>query len=185
MTFDPPSRVQIAAPAILLLTVFFGCAGDFPVNLAHNTSLGSALVPGKSNDENVRASMGAPAEIADELNGEKVWFYPRRGPDARQTYAVRIGADRIVRAVEPRLTPENVARVMPVKMTEKDVRLLLGPPNSIEFWARLNRNIWDYKMAEGDVAAGAWKVLSVQFSPDGIVREVRYLDDSVVSGNRI
>lgn len=183
----------VVAIASVLPVVLAGCSGNFASNLAGNfsgsfmgnSSTGGELVPGKSKDDDVRAAMGAPAEIMDDMNGDKIWFYSKRGPFARQTYAVRIGTDRMVRAVEARLTPEIVQKITPEKMTEKDIRLLLGPPNTIESWPRLNRNIWDYMMAEGSVATGNWKVLSVQFSPDGVVREVRYLDDSSIAGNRL
>jgi outer membrane protein assembly factor BamE (lipoprotein component of BamABCDE complex) len=183
------SHLAIRISALALAFALAGCAGGSGVSMPQfslfsNASTGTSLTPGKSRDDDVRADMGAPAEVLDEPGGNKVWFYPKRGWGGRQTFAVRIGSDRVVRAVEQRLTPENVARIVPEKMSERDIRLLLGPPNTIETWPRLNRNIWDYRMNES-LTTGAGKVLSVQFSPDGVVREVRYLDDSEVAGNRL
>ena len=183
------SQTAFAAAVLSVSVALGGCAGGTGLSLPQfslfsSASLGASLSPGKSRDDDVRADMGAPAEVLDEPGGNKVWFYPKRGQGGRQTIAVRIGPDRIVRGVEQRLTPENVARIVPEKMSERDVRLLLGPPNTIEAWPRLNRNIWDYHMNDSGTI-GAGKMLSVQFSPDGVVREIRYLDDSEVAGNRI
>ena len=193
MTTIRPSRRLVPSPisrgALLLILALAGCAGGPGTSLPQfslftNASMGTSLVPGKSRDDDVRSDMGAPAEVLDESGGSKVWFYPKRGQSGRQTIAVRIGPDRVVRTVEQRLTQENIARITPEKMSERDVRLLLGPPNTVEAWPRLNRNIWDYRMTDTG-PTGAGKVLSVQFSPDGVVREVRFLDDSDVTGNRL
>lgn len=110
--------------------------------------------------------MGAPAEKRDARSGETVWFYPR--PGERQTYAIRIGPDGVVRAVEARLTPEFIRRILVGRSGHDEVRALLGPPRSVTRDRRQAREIWEYDIYG---RAGSAALLWVQFSDDGKVRE--------------
>jgi len=89
-------------------------------------------------------------------------------------YAARIGSDGKLRAIEQRLTDENVAKLRLGVSRADDVRDLIGPPYRVDTFRRLEREVWTYKMYGG----GTWpKDLYVQFSRDGIVREVMVMDD--------
>lgn len=110
--------------------------------------------------------MGPPAEKL-ERGGESIWYYPR-GPSGWHSYAVRIAPDGVLRSVEQRLTAENFGKVIPGTSTASDVRELVGPPFIVSRLPRLEREAWEYQMLD---AGRKWKVW-VQFSADGVVREV-------------
>ncbi len=143
--------------AVAAVALLAGCAG----NPAKD------LVPGRSTRVEVEQQMGAPKEKLDAAGGEAVWFYPR--PGLRQTYAIRIGKDGVVRAVEERLTPEYINRIVVGRSNREAVRALLGPPRDMTRDRRQALEIWEYDIYGG---GGNAAVLWVQFSDDGTVREV-------------
>ena len=127
---------------------------------------GSGLIPGKSTVADIQATMGSPAER--QASGPlTVWWYPR-GPAGFHSYAVLVGSDGVLKSIEQRLTVQNVQKVTPNSWTKKEVRELFGPPFVVSTLPRLEREVWEYQMREVDFK---WK-LWVQFSPDGVVREV-------------
>jgi len=127
---------------------------------------GRSLVPGKSTAAEVEATMGRPAEKL-ERGGESIWYYPR-GPMGFHAYAARIGGDGVLRAIEQRLTVENVRTLSAGATTKQQVRELFGPPFFESYLPRQKREVWEYQLLEVDFK---WK-LWVQFSDDGVVREV-------------
>jgi len=133
---------------------------------------GSSLVAGKSTAAEVEALMGKPAERVEAPGGGSVLYYPR-GPLGRVTYAVVLGADGAVQAIEQRLTDANIAKLVVGTATMKEVRELFGPPSTITRYTRLERDVWQYPMGEN---ANPY-VLYVQFSSDGMVREVFKMQD--------
>jgi hypothetical protein len=133
---------------------------------------GSGLVAGKSTAAEAEALMGKPAERVDKPGGGSVLYYPR-GPAGRETYAVIIGADGRVQAVEQRLSDYNIAKLVLGTTTAKEARELLGPPAYTTTLPRQKREVWEYHM---DTAAMPY-VLYVQLSADGIVREAYKLKD--------
>jgi len=149
-------------PALLLLAA---CAGYD----------GRGLVPGVSTAADVETVMGTPAERRKGLDGESVLWYPQL-PYGRVSYAARIAADGKLIGIEQRLTEENLERLEKGKMTADQVRDLFGPPNKINQFPRMQREIWTYQMP----AVTEWKVLFVQFSPDRVLREYYYMDDPEV-----
>jgi len=133
---------------------------------------GSSLVVGQSTAAEAEALMGKPAERIEKPGGGSVLYYPR-GPSGRETYAVVVGADGIVQAVEQRLTDANIAKVVTGTTTEREARELFGPPaTTVQFW-RLERNVWEYRM---DPPSAPY-ILLIQFSYDGLVREVYKMRD--------
>jgi len=136
---------------------------------------GRGLVPGQSTEKDVLAVMGTPAERRAGPGGETVLWYPRL-PYGRASYAARVAPDGKLIAVEQRLTEENLEHLHKGKMTDQQVRDLLGPPNKINQFPRMQREIWTYQMP----AVTEWKVLYVQFSPDHVLREYYYMDDPEV-----
>lgn len=125
---------------------------------------GSSLVPNKSTAAEVEALMGAPAERLERANGERVLYYPR----TRQVYAVVLGKDGLVRAVEERITKSNIAKLVAGQTATKDVRELFGSPERAVRMERQQRDVWEYTYRYYD----EYRVLWVQYSADGLVREV-------------
>jgi hypothetical protein len=134
---------------------------------------GRGLVPGQSRAADVKSLMGTPGEKISASSGESLWFYPRL-PFARQTFAVRLGADGVVRSVDQRLTVENVHKLAPGTPSSA-VRELLGPPWRVSRLDRQQREVWEYTMY--DAAQDPFN-LYVQLS-GGVVREVLMLRELV------
>jgi hypothetical protein len=151
-------RLLVAAALVLLA----GCAGYD----------GRGLVPGQSTAGDVEALMGPVAERRAGPGGEEVLWFSRQ-PYGRANYAARIGPDGKLIALEQRLTVENLKYLENGKMSEQAVHDLFGPPYKVNQFPRMQREIWTYWMP----ATEEWKVLFVQFSPDGILREYYYMDD--------
>lgn len=93
------------------------------------------------------------------------------------TFVARIAPGGKLIAVEQRLTDENVAKIVPNASNGSNVRDLLGPPAVITVFPRLNREVWQYHMRHfGD--PGIPVALYVQFSSDGVAREVYLIDET-------
>jgi len=71
-------------------------------------------------------------------------------------------------------SPEDLGRIRPGVTTTGEVRALLGPPIRVVQFERLQRDVWEYRRYMDPM--NEYQV-SVQFSPDGIVREVLVLKD--------
>jgi hypothetical protein len=151
---------------VTLLLLAAGCAGYE----------GRGLVPGQSTAAEVDALMGPAAERRAGPNGETVLWFPRL-PAGRMSYAARIGPDDKLIAIEQRLTEENLAYLERGKTTAEMVHDLFGPPNKVNQFPRMQREVWTYQMP---AVMTEWKVLYVQFSPDGVLREYYYMDDPEV-----
>ena len=129
---------------------------------------GRGLVPGQSSAKDVEALMGRPAETIAVAGGDSVWYYPR-GPFGKETYAVRISPQGTMVSIEQRLTVENVRKLVIGVSTVKDVRELFGPPYVVQHMRLQQREAWRWLMDNGYMID---HFLVVQFSADGIVREV-------------
>jgi hypothetical protein len=123
----------------------------------------------------LEASMGQAADKRVHSDGETWYYYPRQ-PHGLQMVVARVGKEGRVLAVEQRLTDENVARLEKGKTRADDVRDLLGPPWKVWPYPRMQREIWEYRMAIGG-GASVPQGLYVQISPDSVVREVYVLND--------
>ena len=134
---------------------------------------GRGLIPGKSVAADVEAQMGTPAERLTGPDGDSVWYYPRQ-PAGLQTFAARFSKNGVLLALEQRLTVENLAKLTPGVTTAKETRALLGPPWRSSHNYLSDRDVWDYRMYN---AVQVEHNLSVQFSADGLVREVLLLRD--------
>jgi len=153
-------RRIIALAAVLLGA---GCAGS-----GYD---GGNLTPGVSTIAEVEKDMGVPKDRRAGPDGETVLWFPRL-PDGRVSYAARIGKDGKLIAVEQRLTRENLELLKPGVSRENDVRDLLGPPQSIQWFERQKINAWSYN-AQGIVP----RIYVVEVSPDGVVRKAYSYDD--------
>lgn len=152
-TLAVPLRVALAALALALVS---GCA----------SYSGSSLVAGTSTEADIVAAMGQPSEKLKSASGESVWFYAL--PARRQTFAVTIGQDGRFRSSEQRLDREFIDRIRRDAWTAKEVRALLGPPFETTRFERQQRDVWTYRWQEFSDR----RLLHVQFSYDGVVREV-------------
>src|SRR3954468_22062610 len=123
---------------------------------------GSGLVPGQSSVDDVVAVMGQPALIRD-VGGEKVYWYPRL-PMARESFAARIDPQGTLIAIEQRLAPEYISRIIPNKSTSEDVLDILGPPYRIYPYPRMQREAWEYQLR----TPPTYMNLYVQVSPDHV-----------------
>jgi hypothetical protein len=132
---------------------------------------GSALVKGRSTEADVLKLMGPPAEKVKLDSGATEWFYPLYV--ARQSWAVTIGPDGRFQSSEQRLDREYIDRIRRETWTTKEVRALLGPPFEVVRFERQQRDVWTYRWRE---YSDYWE-LDVQFSYDGVVREVLNLRD--------
>ncbi len=129
---------------------------------------GRGLVPGSSTGAQVEALMGSPAERLAKPDGSSVLYYPRN-PMGRQSYAVTLGPDGVMRGIDQRLTLANINKLIAGTTTSKEVRELFGPPYpyTVTHLPLMQREVWEYKWLEIDDK----RVLWVQFSNDGILRE--------------
>lgn len=132
---------------------------------------GSGLTPGKSTRAEVEASMGKPAAADSKANGE-TYLYFSRLPFGRAMYLAKIGPDGVLRGIEQTLTKENIAKVK-ADMTQAEVRELLGPTWRSVNLERLQREVWEYPW----LLVEEKRILWVQFSRDGKVREVIEMHD--------
>ena len=136
---------------------------------------GRGLVPGQSRADDVQALMGAPTEKIAAAGDETVWFYSRN-PSGFHSYAIRIGADGVMRSIEQRLTVENMQKLRPGTTTAGETRALLGPPWRVASNARLGGESWDYRMYDSVQQEYS---LSVDFGANGVVRQVYFLRELV------
>ena len=88
-------------------------------------------------------------------------------------YVATFGADDVLLALEQRLTRENIAQLVPGTSTARDVRELFGPPGLTGYLSVLPREWWEYRYRDYQDR----RVLWVQFSGDGVVREVLDMRD--------
>ena len=150
-------------PAVcFLVALFAGCAAFD----------GHGLAPGKSSESEVRALMGTPEQTLELPGGEKALYFSRL-PEGRSMFVATIGPDGALRALEQRLTRENIAKLVPGTSTAKEVRTLFGPPGAIGHLTLQPREWWEYKYFDYQDR----RVLWVQFSEDGLVREVLDMRD--------
>jgi len=133
---------------------------------------GHTLVPGKASTQDLTSLMGAPALELKRPNGD-TWLYFTRYPFGRATYVATVGPDNLLRGIEQRLNYEDIHKVRK-GMGTQEVRELLGPPREISRLPRQQRDVWEYPWRH---AARELRILWVQFSDDGVAREVIEMHD--------
>jgi hypothetical protein len=148
-------RTLVAATCAALFVA--GCASYDGRGLATNSSAAQ-----------VESTMGPPAMRVAAADGGSVLYYPR-GPLGRHSYAVTIGPDGAMRGIDQRLTMANINRLQVGTTTAKEVRELFGPPHPqlVSRLALSKREVWEYPWLDYQEK----RILWVQFSEDGILRE--------------
>ena len=109
------------------------------------------------------------ARLEMKPDGSSVLYYPH-APMGRHTYAVTVGSNGVMRSIDQLLVRTNYDRLMAGSMTSRQVREILGPPDAslVSRLPRQAREVWEYRWLD----YGVKYVLAVQFSDDGILREV-------------
>ena len=158
---NPRSRVPFAACAAALLAALAGCAGYD----------GRGLVPGQATGAEVEKVMGPSKDKRVGADGGTVLWFPRL-PAGRVSYAARIGKDDRLIAVEQRLTKEYLEQLKPGVSRESDVRDVLGPPDRMDPYPRMQRDAWTYQ-AQGIEP----QIIVVELSKDGVVRSASMFND--------
>jgi hypothetical protein len=133
---------------------------------------GRGLVAGKSTAADAEALMGPPAQTLPLPEGGKALYFSRM-PEGRMVFEVRVSADGVVRSIEQKLTRKHIWELVNGSSTKNDVLRLFGPPGRHGYLALSEREWWEYKYQDYQDL----RILYVQFSGDGVVREVLDLKD--------
>jgi hypothetical protein len=134
---------------------------------------GRGLVPGQSTAKDVEALMGVPAERIRLPDGDTNWYYPRQ-PTGRTMFAVRMSPEGVMRSKDQLLTEANLVRLVPGTTQREQARVIVGPPWRTARLERQQREVWEYHMYNVEQMD---YFLYLQFSYDGILREVIMLKD--------
>jgi hypothetical protein len=116
--------------------------------------------------------MGAPSQTLDLPGGHKALYFSRL-PEGRMVFVATVGSDGILRTLDQRLTRQNIAWLVAGTSTKQDVLGFFGPPGDVGRYPRLEREWWEYKYFDYQDR----RILTVQFSDDGIVREALDMRD--------
>jgi hypothetical protein len=127
---------------------------------------GERLVAGSSTASDAEARLGEPAQRLKLANGDSALYFSRL-PYGRAMYVVTVGSDGVMKSIEQRMNQATFARVVPNTWTKKEVNELLGPPGKEGRLERQQRDWWEYRYAN----LGP-RIMFVQFSDDGVVREM-------------
>jgi len=69
---------------------------------------------------------------------------------------------------------QTLSKLVPGETRQAQVRELLGPPLRVTRFDRMQRDVWEYRRYENPTDE---RQVAVQFSDDGVVREVLVLKD--------
>ena len=116
--------------------------------------------------------MGPPSQTVQLPDGQKALYFSRL-PEGRMVFVATIDPDGILRTLDQRLTRQNIAWLQVGTSTKNDVLGFFGPPGDVGRYPRLEREWWEYKFFDYQDR----RILTVQFSYDGIVREVLDMRD--------
>lgn len=128
---------------------------------------GSDLVPGKSTAADAELSMGRADQQLKLANGDTALYFSRL-PFGRAMYVVTFGPDGAMKSMEQRMQYGYFAKVVRDSWGKKEVGELLGPPGRTGRFDRQKRDWWEYHYW----LAPDYRVVWVQFSDEGVVREV-------------
>ena len=133
---------------------------------------GRGLVPGKSTEAEAVALMGPTAQVLPLPDGGKALYFSRM-PEGRAVFEVDVDDKGIVRSIEQKLTRQHIFEIVNGASNKNDVLRLFGPPGRSGYLPLSQREWWEYKYQDYQ----DFRILYVQFSGDGVVREVLDLKD--------
>lgn len=102
------------------------------------------LEPGVSTVADIRSRMGEPTAEYRNADGSYVWEYNRQ-PAGIDCYMLSIGADGVLQKIEQVLGEATYARVRE-GMSKEDILRLLGRPGSRTVFARMDEEVWDWRV---------------------------------------
>ena len=133
---------------------------------------GRGLVPGKSTEQEAVSLMGPPAQVLPLPDGGKALYFSRM-PEGRAVFEVNVDSNGVMRSIEQKLTRQHIWEIANGSSTKDDVLRLFGPPGRHGYLPLSQREWWQYKYQDYEDL----RILYVQFSGDGVVREVLDLKD--------
>lgn len=102
------------------------------------------LEPGVFTVADIRARMGEPTAEYRNDDGSYVWEYNRQ-PAGIECHMLSIGADGVLQKIEQVLAEATYARVRE-GMSKEDILRLLGRPGSRTVFARMDEEVWDWRV---------------------------------------
>lgn len=133
---------------------------------------GRGLVVGQSTAADAEALMGPAAQRLPLPEGGQALYFSRM-PEGRAVFQVSVDSHGVVRAIEQKLTRQHIWEIHGGSSTKDDVLRLFGPPGRRSRLDLVDREVWEYKWLDYQDL----RTLYVQFSRDGVVREVLDLKD--------
>ena len=133
---------------------------------------GRGLVVGKSTQAEAEALMGPPAQVLPAPEGGRALYFSRM-PEGRHVFQVTVDAQGVMRAFEQKLTRQHLNTIVRDESAKDDILKLFGPPGRRGYLKLSEREWWEYKWLDYQDL----RILYVQFSVDGVVREVIDLRD--------
>lgn len=127
--------------------------------------------PGRSTMSDVRSASGRPTDVRFGPNGDEIWEYAT-GPQGEQTYIFEFDRNRSVSSAVQALTENNIARILPGKTTNQDVRSLLRRPGDIQVLT--DSEVWQWRIKPVGFAP---ETLYVFFGRDGVVTKLTRVQD--------
>ena len=125
---------------------------------------GYGLRPGIATVDDVRRTMGPPAEEFSNPDGSRELVYPH-GPMGTQTFIAYVDPRGLLSRIEQVLDDDHLQRVRP-GLTAEQVRRMIGPPGDTTELPRLHEAAWGYRYVD------TWGYLcefSVTFNAKGAV----------------
>ena len=114
------------------------------------------------------AAVGGSADALEKLDLLRGYGGLSRLPYGRAMYVVTVDSNGVMKSIEQRMTYANFTKVVANTWTKKEVSELLGPPGKQGRFDRNHRDWWEYRY----LLFPDYRVVWVQFSDDGVVREV-------------
>ena len=133
---------------------------------------GRGLVVGQSTAADAEALMGPPAQRRPLPEGGTALYFSRM-PEGRHVFEVSVDAQGVIRSIEQKLTRVHIYEIVNGSSTKDDILRLFGPPGRRGYLVLSEREWWEYKYQDYQDL----RILYVQFSGDGVVREVLDLKD--------
>jgi hypothetical protein len=116
--------------------------------------------------------MGRADQQLKLANGDTALYFSRQ-PMGRAMYVVTFGPDGAMKSKEQRMQYGYFAKVVKDSWGKKEVAELLGPAGRTGRLDRQDREWWEYRYRQSPEDRVVW----VQFSADGVVREVYDMAD--------
>jgi len=133
---------------------------------------GRGLVVGQSTGADAEVLMGPAAQKLPLPEGGQALYFSRM-PEGRAVFQVSVDAKGVIRSIEQKLTRPHIWEIANGTSTREDVLRLFGPPGRRGYLVLSEREWWEYKWLDYQEL----RILYVQFSGDGVVREVLDLKD--------